>query len=167
MRIRLTDRIFSYVTDGTYAGGSPEEFVEAWKNVAEACKSNDKVKMYWSPNNAKSSDLTSWFPGADYVDIVGIDIYPKPYAKFEDTYGDFYNNFAKQYNKPFVIGETGAGSSDVPTKEDWLKQITNSDFSSFPLYKSASWFEYNKEQDFHVITDVDDSTLQQSLSNFA
>ena len=83
--------------------------------------------------------------------MVGMDDYPKQSdATFAQTYGDFYNAFSKPYGLPFVIGETGAGSSDTTAKENWLKQLANSDFSQFPNYKSASWFEYNKEQDFHV-----------------
>ena len=164
--LRFAHEVNWYVQDGTYAGGTPEEFVAAWKRVAAACQSNSKVKMYWSPNNAKSADLQAWFPGADSVDIVGIDIYPKSGdATFADTYGDFYNAFAKPNNLPFVIGETAIGGSDE-AKEAWLKQLTNADYTEFPLYKSASWFEYNKEADFHILLDVSEEVREQTVSNF-
>ena len=150
-----------------YPGGTPVEFAAAWKNVHAAVQGNPKVKMFWSPNSDSSSDLKQWFPGADVVDIVGMDVYPKQAdATFASTYGDFYNAFSKPYDLPFVVGETGAGSSDTSAKEAWLKQLTNADYSQFPNYKSASWFEYNKEQDFHIVVDVDQSTLQQTESNF-
>ncbi|KAL9086539.1 MAG: hypothetical protein Q9159_004129 [Coniocarpon cinnabarinum] len=165
--LRFAHEMNYYVTDGTYAGGSPEEFIEAWKNVHTAVQSNSKVKMFWSPNEASSSDLQAWFPGADVVDIVGMDDYPKAAAAtFADTFGDFYNAFAKKYSIPFVIGETGTGSGDVTAKEHWLKELTNADYTDFPLYKMGNWFEYNKEFDFHVVLDVDQDTLGQTKSNF-
>lgn len=132
--------------------------------VHDACKSNPQVKMFWSPNSASSDELKQWFPGADYVDIVGIDIYPSSGATFDDTYGDFYDAFAKGYNKPFAIGETGSKSYDHNSKEEWLAQLTSADLTKYPLYKSASWFEYLKDgDDFRVVIDQD---VADTVKNF-
>ena len=36
--------------------------------------------MFWCPNDPNEGDsidsIQGWFPGPDYVDIVGIDVYP-------------------------------------------------------------------------------------------
>jgi len=151
--LRFAHEFNYYVTDGTYEGGSQQEFVTMWQTLASACKSNDKIKMYWSPNNIgnNADSLDGWWPGADNVDIVGIDVYPKEGTNFAAAYGSFYNAFAKKYNKPFYIGETGSTGSDSAKKE-WLTDLVNPG-SEFPLYGGMSWFEYNKkgEGDFRVV----------------
>jgi hypothetical protein len=63
---------------------------------------------------------------------------------FTEIYGSFYDTYAKAYGLPFAIGETGS-TGDVATREAWLKAIINPDndeLSNYPLYMSATWFEY-------------------------
>lgn len=106
---------------------------------------------YWSPNADTSSEpVAPWWPGKSQVDIVGIDIYPQASGasglpSFEDTYGDFYNEYSSQYNLPFAIGETGTGTSggsaSVDQREQWLTNIINpsSGLGNYPNYISATW----------------------------
>lgn len=157
-------------TDGpVYPGGTQAEFIAAWERVHDAVQSNPKILMFWSPNDQGSvGDLSGWFPGPDYVDIVGMDVYPEPGATFASTYGAFYDTYAQGYNKHFCIGETGAsGGGSVANKEAWVKQLANTDVSSFPCYKSATWFEYEKGVDFRIIEGQSAATIQETLSNFA
>ena len=151
--LRFAHEFNWYVTDGTYAGGSQQEFVTMWQTLAQKCKGNDKIKMYWSPNNVGDSvdQLNAWWPGADNVDIVGIDVYPKEGTDFAGAYGSFYKAFAEKYNKPFYIGETGS-TGDDSAKKEWLSDLVNPG-SDYPLYAGMSWFEYNKkgEGDFRVV----------------
>ncbi|KAJ4299318.1 hypothetical protein N0V90_004562 [Kalmusia sp. IMI 367209] len=162
--LRYAHEMNWYATDGTYHGTS-EDFITSWKNIYEAnCASNDKVSCFWSPNQAGSaSDLQPWWPGEQYVDLVGIDCYPRAGddvgdAEFERLYGNFYDSFSKPYGLPFAIGETGAGTGQ---KEGWLKTLVNQDKSKYPNYVSMSWFEFDKEADFRIVM-TDDSTLQQT-----
>lgn len=163
--LRFAHEMNWYVTDGTYQGTS-QDFITAWKNIYDAnCKNNEHVKCFWSPNQAGSmSDLEPYWPGPDYVDLVGIDCYPKSSddtsgnALFAKLYGDFYNTYSAPYGKPFAIGETGAGTGQ---KEGWLKQLVSQDKTKYPNYVSMSWFEFDKEADFRIVM-TDDSTLQQT-----
>lgn len=124
--------------------------------------------MFWSPNQDSVDDLNGWFPGPDYVDIVGMDVYPESGATFASTYGEFYDAFAQGYNKHFCIGETGAyRGGSVANKEEWVTQLANTDVSSYPCYKSATWFEYDKRVDFRIIEGQSAATIQETLSNFA
>lgn len=124
--------------------------------------------MFWSPNSDSVTNIQGWWPGANYVDIVGLDVYPGSGATFASAYGAFYNAFAKTYNKHFCIGETGAGNDAVANKEAWVKQLANTDVSAYPCYKSATWFEYNKGgDDFRVIEGQSAGTVTETLSNFA
>jgi hypothetical protein len=147
-------------TKTTYHGTAPD-FITAWKNIYEAnCKGNAKVKCFWSPNRAGNmKDLEPYWPGPEYVDIVGIDCYPKGEESidglFDKMYGAFYDTFSKPYDLPFAIGETGAGGSQ---KEAWLKQLVSQDQAKYPNYVSMSWFEYDKEADFRIVM-TDDAML--------
>lgn len=163
--LRFAHEVNWYLTDGTYHG-TAEDFITAWKNIYNAnCKGNEKVKCFWSPNQAGSmSDLQPFWPGQEFVDIVGIDCYPKSSddtsgsGLFDQLYGDFYNTFSKPYGLPFAIGETAAGTGQ---KEGWLKQLVNQDKTKYPNYVSMSWFEFDKEADFRIVM-TDDSALQQA-----
>lgn len=144
------------------------DFVAAWQRVHAAVASNPKILMFWSPNVDSVANLNGWFPGANYVDIVGVDDYPGAGATFASAYGDFYNAFAKGYNKHFCIGETGvANGGSVSDKEAWVKQLANTDVSAYPCYVSTTWFEYDKGVDFRIIEGQSAATITETLSNFA
>ncbi|MCJ1454462.1 hypothetical protein MMC28_004815 [Mycoblastus sanguinarius] len=153
-----------------YAGRSQAEYITAWQNVHAAIASNPKIFMFWSPNSDSPSDLSGWWPGANYVDIVGMDVYPDSSQSptFASVYGPFYDTFAAGYNKHFAIGETRSKEGDVGSKEAWVKQLADTDVSAYPCYISATWFEYQKgSQDFRIIQGQSAATIQETLSNFA
>ena len=163
--LRYAHEMNYYVTDGTYKGDAGA-FVESWKNIYNAaCKDNDKVACFWSPNQAgnPASDLASWWPGEEFVDLVGIDCYPtkdddtSSGALFDKLYGGFYDAFSKPYGLPFAIGETGANAEK---KEAWLKTLVGQK-EKYPNYVSMSWFEYDKEADFRIV-ETDEGTLGQT-----
>ena len=124
--------------------------------------------MFWSPNyDSNMNNLQGWWPGANYVDIVGMDYYPNPGTTFSAAFDNFYNTFAVGYNKHFCLGETGSNSGSVSAKESWLTAVSEVDLSKYPCYKSASWFEYYKgSDDFRVIIGQSAATVKQTLSNF-
>ena len=140
-------------SQGGHYTGTAAEFQTSWEAMSAAMKSNPKIKMFWSPNSASPDSLQQWYPKSGQVDIVGIDIYPKKQQSFGETYGAFCKAFSSA-QIPFVIGETGAGPD---LKEFWLGQLVSADAkSACPYYLGFSWFEYNKEEDFRVVTGGDD-----------
>lgn len=162
--LRYAHEMNWYVTDGTYHG-DPSSFLASWKTIYNAaCKGNDKVSCFWSPNQAGSvSDLQPWWPGEEYVDLVGIDCYPRSgddtssNELFDRFYGGFYDAFSKPYGLPFAIGETGAGTGQ---KTQWLQTLVNQK-AKYPNYVSMSWFEFDKEADFRIVM-TDEATLGQT-----
>jgi hypothetical protein len=163
--LRYAHEMNWYVTDGTYHG-TAADFLASWRNVYNAaCKDNAKISCFWSPNQAGStSDLQPWWPGEEYVDLVGIDCYPKSGQNtssnelFDRFYGGFYDAYSKPYDLPFAIGETGAGPGQ---KDQWLKTLVTQEKGRYPNYVSMSWFEFDKETDFRVVM-ADEATLQQT-----
>lgn len=71
-----------------------------------------------------SQALSTWWPGASYVDIISIDYYPSttPYsidtARFNSAYSEVVA-LAAQYNKPVGISEYGAQSSIAQTQQSF------------------------------------------------
>lgn len=130
------------------------EFITAWKNIHAAVSKNPKIKMWWSPNvDTSNAPVAPYWPGASYVDIVGVDCYPSSNplspSAFESCYENFYKTYSAANNISFAIGETGyAGSSGNAA---WISQLVNQDMCKYPNYISASWFEYNKEADFLIV----------------
>jgi len=175
--LRFAHEVNYYSQVGTYPGGvNYDEYKSAWNNMYNAVKNNPKIYMYWSPNNADSSALQPWFPSPSTIDIVGIDIYPTSgVPTFADTYGDFYNAFAKPNNLPFAIGETGiqvgqSSSASVSEREQWLKNIINPSegLGDFPLYFSATWFEYGPPTNgitYYIVEGLSKSEVDQTISN--
>ena len=123
---------------------------------------NDKVSMFWSPNNignGAADVLDQWYPGDASVDIVGIDCYPQSTSQtFDYLYKNFYDRFSAGKNKPFAIGETGANST---MKEAWLTQLVSQRRTDYPNYIAMNWFEYLKEADFRLV-ETDQETLDQT-----
>lgn len=75
---------------------------------------------------------------------MGIDHYvgTSNYANsWASHFGSFYNEYVKPYGKPFMIGETACGGCTEDQKLAWVKTLTMSDFSAYPLYKGVMWFE--------------------------
>ena len=95
------------------------EFITAWENMYNAIKGNDKIFMFWSPNdNTASEPVAPWWPGKAYVDIVGMDYYPNADSglpTFASAYGSFYDTYASANELPFAIGETGTQPPTVNT----------------------------------------------------
>lgn len=151
--LRFGHEMNYYLSSGTYHG-TAAEFINAWKLMHVSVVANPLIKMWWSPNvnGAGVQSIAQYWPGPDYVDLVGIDCYPSGSIgsdSFNNCYQSFYNNYAAAYDKPFAIGETGyCGSSG---QDSWLSAIMNPP-SGYPNYISVSWFEYDKLGcDFRVI----------------
>lgn len=153
----------------------------AWENMYNAIKGNDKIFMYWSPNDDTASEpVKPWWPGKAYVDIVGMDYYPNADSglpTFAAAFGNFYNTYASANKLPFAIAETGTqlsnngGSASVAQKEAWLKAIINPSggFGSYSeYYVSCTWFEYGgptNPNDYYIVYDQSSDTVKQTISN--
>ncbi|CAI7587570.1 unnamed protein product [Penicillium pancosmium] len=149
--LRFGHEMNYYLSAGTYHG-TAAQFVSAWKLMHAAVQGNSLIKMWWSPNvdSTGVQAISQYWPGPDYVDLVGIDCYPQgtiTSSSFANCYQSFYNTYSAAYSKPFAIGETGACGSSA---EAWLSALMNPP-SGYPNYIAMSWFEYSKECDFRII----------------
>ena len=93
--------------------GTTDEFKAMWKGVAKAVD-RSRVKMFWSPvgpfGDGETVDTldAKWFPGSEYVDIVGLDAYGQVINGKEATFEGHMSAFCKKYpDIPVALGETG------------------------------------------------------------
>lgn len=131
---------------------TPEEYKELWRQTFHLLKENGVANLLYAfaPNIMQSSEeFDLYYPGDDFVDILGVDIY---------NYGGreaFINNIQKnlailkekaiQKNKPFALTETGnVNSGSEPNW--WTKSlypgIENSGAAWVLLWRNARLDHY-------------------------
>jgi len=162
VRLRFAHEVNYYQTDGTYTG-TASDFKAGWATVANACKSNSMVDMWFTPNIANMQQYQEYFPSdPTTVDACGIDYYPQDAgASFTDAMQDFYNYCIQQNpNAYYAIGETGLGfSGSIEQRLQWLGTIMSAaTHSAMPQFRSVSWFNYQKGEDFRVVTPGGDNS---------
>jgi hypothetical protein len=123
---------FNSSSNPWYAAGQPSVFVAYWKEVVDSMRAvpGADFSFEWSvaQGDNGSSDVAmgnydSYYPGNDFVDIIGMDIYdetwqvyPGAAAEFQDietqTWGlNWLATFASEQGKPIAIPEFGLGSA--------------------------------------------------------
>ncbi|KAJ3347915.1 hypothetical protein HDU83_001677 [Entophlyctis luteolus] len=176
----LANRLASIAGSWMPYGQMPTEYIAVWTRMYPIMKRlAPNAKIVWSPNyDLKSGDVSYW-PGSDYVDIVGTSVYLKgwgynnamPASYISDSIQTVYNEYALLYNKPFVISEasgaweTGPGVSPVTGQSftsvtstvdqatfqaDFWSGILNVNLlAKYPLLWGAYIFEIVKQEEFY------------------
>jgi mannan endo-1,4-beta-mannosidase len=138
-----------------------EKFKKAWQNLYTLFKEvgATNATFVWCPNTTGYpiedwNKIKDYFPGAEYVDWIGVDGYRKSniepamektdHPKFDAVFGGSIkdlNDLSKKYNKPLMICET----SSIPDggKAEYIKQL----FDAAKEYKMSAvvWFNENKK----------------------
>ncbi len=79
----------------------------------------DLVLFAWSPNYPLDE---SYYPGDDYVDIIGVDIYEPTISTLKSSLINL-SDFALNHNKIAVLAETGYRNDYINTKEGFWNDI--------------------------------------------
>ena len=109
---------FGHEMNGDWAGWgvNPTTFKQAWIKVVSIFHEENvnNVKFFWCANYADTGGrvFQDYYPGDEYVDYVGIDIYANsdwnwwwdPEVQIGNQFGNVYDTYP---NKPFIIGEWG------------------------------------------------------------
>lgn len=147
-----------YPWDEGVNGNQPGDYVAAWRHVHDlfARAGATNVSWLWSPNvpYAGATSLSELYPGAKYVDQVGLDGYNwgtsqtwSTWTAPQDLFGPglaALRNLAPK--KPIVIAETASAEAGG-SKPDWISQLVayldaQADVSTFV------WFDEDKEVDW-------------------
>ncbi len=113
--------------------GEPDNYIQAFRHVVEIFKESGvkNVKFMWSPIVYDGSgDPKDYYPGDNYVDLIGLTVLDPRNPKFPSpidvslnckTIIDMQFNSVKQMNKPIIIAELLSGETAVP-KAKWYRE---------------------------------------------
>lgn len=130
----------------------PESCVTLWKLLYNKLVNEYKLNnLIWVWTSDTDHDALAWYPGDDYVDIIGMDIYPG-----ENQHGSQYIQFEKIkeiFNGRKLIALTECGSIPDPKSmmefgDTWSWFMPwNGDFTRSEKHNGADWwntiFSYN------------------------
>jgi hypothetical protein len=127
------------------------DFVNAWRRVVDIFRRIGALNASWAWNvNAVpstpvpwiDSNIAAYWPGDDYVDWAGGDIYDvQPAHDLDSAY-----SFAIAHGKPFFLAEwgvrLGGGFLTPPQQNTWLNEMFDY-IETHPAIKAISYFNYN------------------------
>lgn len=143
------------------AGGTPAAtYVDAWRHVHAVFtdRGADAVSWVWSPNAVldDSSDLAPWYPGDEYVDVLGVDGYnwgtSRAWTTWTEPEGVFDATFAALRAlapaKPILVTEVGCAEAGG-CKARWIESFVRY-LQRQPDVEGFVWFEHDKETDWRI-----------------
>ncbi|GAA0312219.1 glycoside hydrolase family 26 protein [Rhodovulum strictum] len=121
-----------------WANWEPETYIAAYRRMVDVCRAQaPNVNYMWSPLGFEP--LTDYYPGDEYVDIVGLSVFGlQPWEReilgeeqsFESILSPRYAR-AEPFGKPVVVAEVGySGSEDYVAKWDSEIRLIYPDFPS-------------------------------------
>jgi len=129
-----------------------QSYKESWKYIYKIFEANevDNVLWIWNPNYKSFprftwNDQLMYYPGDEYVDIIGLTAYNtgnyyegEVWTCFYDLYNDYYNYIDRLTSKPLMITEFGC-SSYGGNKPQWIINMFNH-LHLYPNIKVAIWW---------------------------
>jgi len=133
-------------------GKDTEVYKESWKYVYRLFKEEgvDNVLWVWNPHDLsfpgfKWNHYLNYFPGEDYVDIVGLTGYNtgtyykgEVWRTFDEIYPHIYKEYQERFNYPMMITEFGTNHVGGD-KAAWIKDML-SKIHTYDEIKVAVWF---------------------------
>lgn len=144
----------------TKYGGDPKKYISKWRMVHDVMEQEaPNVMMVWTVFTFPQSTILKFYPGDEYVDWVGVNIYNVVYhnnkieakASYEDPLEllDYvYNNFSNR--KPIQISEFGATHYSITDNKYYINFAMNKIVrmykgleKRYPRVKSIFYFDVN------------------------
>jgi hypothetical protein len=111
---------------GITNGNTSADYVAAWKHVVQLFRAvgTTNVLWVWSPNilrGANSTKISQFWPGADYVDMLGLTGYGEHETTPEATFTSTINAMVALADKPVLLSEIGVQADS--NKNQWLAAL--------------------------------------------
>jgi len=134
----------------------PETFKKTYRYVVDRVRKTGASNILWvfHPNNTSAPDelwnrMANYWPGADYVDWLGLSAYGKQYpgpdwTPFEIVLPKFYQEICTlDPDKPFILAEWGVGEfPNAGSKAAYIEEALRRYRTEFPRLKaSVFWHE--------------------------
>lgn len=147
-----------------YAAGGTAQWVSAWRYIVERIHNRGATNcgFWWCPTEqggGERSNINACYPGDDYVDWVGSDLYNNVggsstplhggWAEFNEmiSYGalGWGISIMEQFGdrKPYVVGETGTRYDDAnpSRKGNWFRNIDAVAKENAPQLRGIAFFD--------------------------
>lgn len=125
-------------------GKDTDLFIECWRYIYDKFKEHgvDNVIFVWNPNeksfpNFAYNHYLNYYPGSEYVDVVGLTSYNtgnyysgETWRSFDEAYSHFYYDYARHFKHPMMITEfscASAGGNKSLWFDDMFKRIQSYD----------------------------------------
>ncbi|MEZ5889788.1 MAG: hypothetical protein R3D52_05750 [Xanthobacteraceae bacterium] len=136
---------------GVAPGNSAVKLVAAWKHIHNIIGS--KAKYAWVVNNASIPDIegnrpVDYWPGSDYVDIVGVDGFDWGGLSFCQSISPNFRTI-KAYRKPVWV--TSFGTANSPAQARWIADAVET--AKAVGIQALIYFSYNDHIDFTLTTE--------------
>ena len=137
-------------------------FIGAWRQFVTTFRSVSlRFRFDWCPTGVSEMPMNAEdaYPGDDYVDIIGLDVYDQqrwckikdPVRRWNevDLHGNhgllWHQRFAQQHHKPMSYPEWGAGGADAGDDPYFIKQMHQWFIDNHVIY--ASYWDSNATYD--------------------
>lgn len=147
---------------------TPEKHRQAYRRIwnifHEPSTNATNVQFGWAVNNVPADVITSYYPGDDVVDYIGVDGFNwgSPWESYEKVFEDSLKELSK-LKPPLMIFSFASASG--PEKSAWM-------YDAFlriqrnPRIVGWIWFNFKKEQDWRVDSDTESlAVFQHAVQN--
>lgn len=121
--------------------------------IFEEAGANENVIWIWNPNGESLppfqwNHAMMYYPGDEYVDIVGLTAYNtgtyyaevgETWQTFKELYQDLYTEYNARFGQPLMITEF-ASASEGGDKAQWIRDMFR-DIKEYPNIKVAVWWD--------------------------
>ncbi|TCO73340.1 glycoside hydrolase family 26 protein [Rhodovulum euryhalinum] len=128
-----------------WANWEPETYIAAYRRLVDVCRAQaPRVNYMWSPLGYEQ--LTPYYPGDDYVDIIGLSVFGlQPWEQeilgeeqsFEKILGPRYAR-VEPFGKPVVVAELGYSGSQAYV-DKWNGEVRQL-YPQFPNLVAVVYF---------------------------
>jgi mannan endo-1,4-beta-mannosidase len=137
---------------------TPEQWISAWRRIVDLARAANarNVRFMFCPNanDVGGHSAETYWPGDDYVDIIGLDGYNwswksdgTPVTTAEQLIAPMYARLCQMHaTAEFMVGEIA--SSDHPNKGTWHEALYRSKL--FPRLTAVAFFNQLKEEDWRL-----------------
>ncbi len=150
-------------------GGTPAEFVAAWRHVVNTVRAAGGTNVRWVFNPtadtyAETTDVRTIWPGSEYVDVLGLDGYNWGnggifrWRSFSDIFTQQYARLTAlhptapvwicEFGSKEPLVDDGAPVDPLNSKAAWLSEAFAS--TAFPRIAVLATFDENKERDWRT-----------------
>jgi len=144
--LRWAHEMDDYSGQFIWAGWRPDDYIAAFRRMITICrKAAPNIRVMWSPLG--NENMASYYPGDDYVDVVGISVFGlqawdrAKYGhdrSFLDIFDPRYKR-AAAFGKPVVVAELGY-SGDQAYVDAWENSV-RVQRAEYPQLVGAVYFD--------------------------